>query len=447
MFCPGETATVLPTGPRCFGATQPVPEKCDGLDWDCNGTPNDPTGMNLADKGMPCDALPAPCVQGTVVGCDFTAPPHPYYTNSHWVCSSDERGPQPEICDGLDNNCNSLVDEGFSLGTPCDGPDLDLCLEGVIACNGSGGTLCTDMTGDNIELCNGLDDDCNGIIDDPFAAVLGTSCSQGVGACLRTGTVICAPSMTATTCSVMPGMPTSETCNGIDDNCNGMTDETFPNLGMACTNGELGPCLRAGTYVCKADHSGTMCNAASIMGMSETCNNIDDDCNGTVDDGTAAASCGVKANACAAGVCKCGVGPICGGNADVCTGGTCDCGAVPACAGLSDTCGPGSVCKCGGMAGPCNPAISDHCQVGVCKCGSGTTCGVNADSCTTGICECGGAAACTGLSDTCSSGNCRCGGGPVCDSMKADHCAAGTCMCGTHPVCTGSQMCTAGNCM
>ena len=51
------------------------------------------------------------------------------------------------------------------MGAPCDGEDSDLCAEGVGACV-EGAFICSDTTGDDVEVCNGLDDDCNGFLDD-----------------------------------------------------------------------------------------------------------------------------------------------------------------------------------------------------------------------------------------------------------------------------------------
>jgi len=84
-----------------------------------------------------------------------------------------------EICNGVDDDCDGLVDEGFAVGTACDGADADACMEGTLQCDGT----CSDVTGDSVEICNGgVDDDCNGMTDcgDP-ACSSGAYCCTGVG--------------------------------------------------------------------------------------------------------------------------------------------------------------------------------------------------------------------------------------------------------------------------
>ncbi|HPA57059.1 MAG TPA: hypothetical protein PLT70_06485, partial [bacterium] len=75
------------------------------------------------------------------------------------------------------------------------------------------------------ELCNGIDDTCDGLTDDSFAE-LGNSC--GTGMC-GGGAMVCSDDGLSEICSTMPGGPSDssnpEECNGIDDDCDGETDE------------------------------------------------------------------------------------------------------------------------------------------------------------------------------------------------------------------------------
>jgi len=67
--------------------------------------------------------------------------------------------PQDELCNGLDESCDGVIDDGFGIGDACDGPDSDACLDDVMTCEG-----CT-VGPDLLETCNGIDDNCNGIVD------------------------------------------------------------------------------------------------------------------------------------------------------------------------------------------------------------------------------------------------------------------------------------------
>jgi len=128
------------------------------------------------------------------------------------------------------------------------------------------------------ETCNGLDDDCDGTVDDGVPT--GASCSAGIGACARTGTTLCV-SGALTGCSAVAGAPGTETCNGLDDDCDGTVDDGVP-TGAPCSSG-VGACARTGTTLCVGGAL-TGCSAVAGAPGTETCNTVDDDCDGTVDE-------------------------------------------------------------------------------------------------------------------------------------------------------------------
>src|SRR5262249_21788057 len=109
------------------------------------------------------------------------------------------------------------------------------------------------------ELCDNIDNNCDGTVD-----AFVTSC--GVGACARTGTC------TAGIDNCTPGPPSPEICDNIDNNCDGTVD------GFATSCG-VGGCARTGT--CTAGVN----NCTPGPPVSETCNLIDDDCDGSIDEG------------------------------------------------------------------------------------------------------------------------------------------------------------------
>ena len=133
--------------------------------------------------------------------------------------------PEQELCDGLDNDCNDIIDDEVKdeiAGNNC-GIDTGSCLFGSMECVDAK-LVCVDFIGPTDEVCNGIDDDCNGFADDGLELGFcydGPDGSALVGEC-RIGEKICARGSIECGGQVLPR---AEICNGLDDDCDGMTDE------------------------------------------------------------------------------------------------------------------------------------------------------------------------------------------------------------------------------
>ncbi len=330
--------------------------------------------------------------------------------------------PHPEVCDGVDNNCNGTADEGlacacipgntrYCYGGPAGTAGVGVCRSGGEPCLPSGLAYgaCQGAVLPSIETCNGLDDDCNGAVDNGFpTACSSTPCSNvgaiqacnytgpagtvGVGLC-KAAKQICQSNHQWSPCAGQV-LPSPDSCNGKDDNCDAQVDE-----GMACmcdpADTSAKPCpysgppgalgkgqCKAGTRTCQQDGTWNACSGEVLptaeipnngkdddcdgvpdnicVPTPEICNNKDDNCNGLIDDGLGTQTCGV-------GACQVTVPSCANGQAQTC---------MPKAPAASETCGNlidddcnGAIDEspsCGGPGGSCLAGCVGGVPDGVC---------------------------------------------------------------------------------
>ena len=275
----------------CKGEKTPAPEGCDQLDNDCDGQIDDgnPGGGGACTLGLPglCSAGIEKCVGGK------------------FVCSQ-AVFPSPELCDGIDNNCNGLIDDGNPGGgavctTGLPGP----CAAGTLTCN-VGQMSCVPDVLAMPEQCDGIDNDCDGVVDDGNPGG-GAFCNTGLPGPCSAGSLTCANGMLQ--CLQIQG-PSNEVCDGIDNDCDGQIDDNVPGVGNDCSVGGPPPCSQ-GKLACQNGMTKCVLNP----GTPEVCDGLDNDCDGLVDDG----------NPGGGGACMTGLSGICGPGTITCQGGSFGC--------------------------------------------------------------------------------------------------------------------------
>jgi len=324
-------------------------EVCNNLDDDCDTQIDE----DFPNKGAACDnGLLGVCkgtgtfgckADGTGVQCNITNP---------------GASPSPEVCNNLDDDCDGKVDEDTSNCTCIPSP----------------------------EICNGLDDDCDGVVDNGVGP-RGCAVSNSFGSC--PGTQACAPTPGCIgdqcygPCNAQT--PAAETCDGQDNNCDGVCDgfnaacsnvntpggPASDNLGDPSHNPIPQNVCHPGQKLCPSQcGTGNSFGACTgeVQGCNpqqngtihcDVCNGLDDDCDNRIDEDFVPADCSTN----------CGIGQT------QCVNGQITCNSTPAtddntCDGIDD--------DCDGVVDEdwvCDS--SPNCSgPNCCSCGTGTTCEV-----------------------------------------------------------------------
>ncbi|MEC9466873.1 MAG: PKD domain-containing protein [Myxococcota bacterium] len=401
------------------------------------------------------------------------------------ACLEDSDCPDGQVCSAATGACVDAESIGGDIDLdappecetgavrPC-GIKTGACEYGEQTCEDGRFGECVGGVGPVPEVCDGLDNDCDGDVDEEGSAL----CDDGL---YCTGIEVCAMGQCqpgiAPSCDLMGGVCTDGVCDEETQGCVvvDLGDGTPCDDGNLCSQGSVcaaGVCEGGSPVDCAA--AGDLCNVGVCNPESGACE-PDAKPDGTAcEDG---AFCSV-ADSCQAGVCTPGVARDCSAAGSACTdGGACDEDADQCVGGTPLTgtpcddgqfCTVGDTCDAGiclGAARDCDAEVGDSCNSGTCQedvdmclrvavgdgsvCDDGSYCTV-ADSCTAGVCG-GNARDCSAVGDQCNDGLCNeasdsCEPTPVMDGVAcsdgmfctvADSCIAGICD-GEPRVCSGS---------
>jgi len=283
--------------------TNALAEACNGVDDDCDGQTDEvdaqgctPYYTDEDGDGYGAGTTTCRCAKGET---DVT---------KNGDCDDKKKSTFPsakEACNGVDDNCDSKTDEGFTFKDYDDGvKNLDdacgagVCANGKVQCAIDNlSAVCSTGGNATSESCDGKDNDCNGIVDngmEPKAVFFKDADGDTYGG--GSGSLQCGPfngyvvqvdgDCNDGNDSVYPGA--TEKCNGVDDDCDAQMDEGYTvkdydgstkKLGETCGTGV---CAN-GKVECLINGSAAVCSS-SAMADSETCDEKDNNCDGKTDE-------------------------------------------------------------------------------------------------------------------------------------------------------------------
>ncbi|MEC9072960.1 MAG: MopE-related protein, partial [Myxococcota bacterium] len=245
-----------------LGACEPPPESTNGIDDDCDAQIDESaSGAGECIAGQ-TEACITSCTSIGIRTCGATG---------QWA----QCLPPEEECNNKDDDCDGKIDDGMQRNCQT------ACGTGTEVCTDGSWQACTAATPET-EICVGLDNDCDGKTDlaangTPLEETCDEGCGVGSRSCINGAWGSCS------------AVPDAEICDGLDNDCNGTIDD--PVGGCNCIQGQQQPCGKTdgecnpGVQQCIGGQW-TQCGGDNFQGENEEqCNGLDDDCDGVTDEG------------------------------------------------------------------------------------------------------------------------------------------------------------------
>jgi hypothetical protein len=282
-------------------------EVCNGVDDDCDGQIDEGAVPVNWFQDADGDGFGNPAVS------QLSCAPPPGFVANNQDCNDNNAAIHPgavEVCNGVDDDCDGQIDEGVSATffQDADGDGFGNPNVSQQACNAPPGFVANNQDcNDNnaaihpgaVEVCNGVDDDCDGQIDEGVTTTFFQDADgDGFGN----------PNVSQQACNAPPGFVANnqdcndnnaaihpgavEVCNGVDDDCDGQIDEGVTTTFFQDADGDGFGNPAVPQQACAAPNgfvaNNQDCNdnnAAIHPGAVEVCNGVDDDCDGQIDEG------------------------------------------------------------------------------------------------------------------------------------------------------------------